>query len=1043
VGSPTNFNALCNTHGSNQKSSLGAGLSCEFDLYYHTRTSQDYLEQYIEQEIPSCIDKDFIYDISKITIIPSSDPEVEILFGDNYTYILLDYPFTFIFPEGAPLNKIFNFASFKPIRYKLMYELAYYTAKRDIEDIFFNKSTINHVNKLQSCPRFRVDPATGDVQRTDYSVQCLYPEMDVKIQKEPCQDFCQDNKGKYADIVTINDTLSTINGHTYEFKFLVENRPPALDLIDENITATQQIYPYSQFLNYYYYLQNYHTTSPNELYNQTAYINTKLAQYQNTNQAIFNQLSASPPLGRGISADPRPNNYNIVVYPGQTITIKPYAIDPDEDAISYHYTGWRTPIQICNQSSEQASGQASPQSTECSEDTANPHFLSLNSPQAASYKDPHFIPPRTGVYTAGGIPTNEEGYENKNYWEESPDFLSTSKDVSYTAEHYDAGYHWLRLLIDDDEGLYDYQDITIQVRCDPTDLEHGGCCNMSNDYHPAVPGTKGTCKACYSCGATGLCVPDTNLHRDCGACGKCDLNAVGNPQCFEDDQDLSGGCKSKIIGLGGDVKDAACCGGSCLDTKTALPKPWITQSKQESCYKKDSILDSEGDGLPFCRINFQSGKKELTYPIDVKGSCTLVGDPGCARCSLGGSTKGLCIPSDSSAPNAFNPDVNLLSDQNEFYYERGSNTQQWINIQPTFTPLQKNFLGLCSAECSAGSCSSSGTASMTEEVTVLSSETSLPLPNAVIQLSDNLDVFIEQKTTNTRGVAVFNNLQAGTFKLSISTTGFDDKDNLLIKFFPGDTVKSNTFFLQRDCVPNCPLSCEPDCGNIDNLQASDLLVFLEFDTRRIAGVNTVALDDQSLNSNHAICQGTKCPFLLPTAGKFDGAYNFDGVDDFFINSQLVTGISTDMSLEVWVFLGADPIGQRGTLITLDSFISGQGTLAIFYNKATNGFEFYSNPGNDFLSAQSFPLDNRWHHVVATWDENTKEKVIYIDSIKKNSAFSQPFDITGDFIQIGAFELELASYWKGKLDDTRIWSKVLTEQEVKYLFNHKIELSDLQ
>ncbi len=813
IASPTNFNALCNTYGSNKKLLEGARYSCENNLYYHTMASQDFLEGYIEQELQSCIDTSFFYDESKITVMAGNNPSAEILFGENYTYVLANYPVTFLDSGGVPTTTTFSYALFKPIRYKLIYELAYHLARRDVEDIFFNK--LDDADDLFACAAYTANPDIHKIERTDYTSPCLYANMSIRAIANPCGGFCQTAQGRYADIIVISDNLSTVLNKPYEFKFLVENRAPALDYIDESVIATTQPEPYSPYQGYYYYLLDQYSTSPDSLYNGTHLVQNQLKNYQSAAPDYYTLLTEQSPLGRGISADPKPERYNIVTYVGQPIQIKPRAIDPDEEPVRYHYTGWRTPVRICNQTGNGA--------TDCREGTTNPAFLSLNNKDGEAYTDIFYTSQRSGVFTSGGEPLDEEGYENKNYWETSAEYLVTKKDASYLADYYDIGYHWVRIMAEDEEGKYDFQDVKIQVRCDPTDPEHGGCCDVANDYHPAPAGTKGTCKPCYSCGAFGSCVPDLNLHNDCGACGKCSLNAFQEPQCFADDEDFSNLCEKKIALLGGSSNDAKCCGGSCYDVSKDIGKPWKTQDKDEQCYTKESVVDSQGNEFPLCRLDYETGKKRLTYPVNIQGDCSLAGDKGCIRCGLSGVAKGKCVASET--PDAFLPEKDISKDQYNFYYAAASGAAAWVGINAPYTSSQKNFFGQCSGACSGTTCAAPGSSAAsppagstlpstaTQEITVRDMASNVLLGGAITTLKSSTNQEF-QTVTGADGRAVFLSMPLGFYRLRVAAPGYIERSNLILQLSQANQIRSNTISLQKLCAPDCAgKNCGDDgCG---------------------------------------------------------------------------------------------------------------------------------------------------------------------------------------------------------------------------------------
>jgi hypothetical protein len=75
------------------------------------------------------------------------------------------------------------------------------------------------------------------------------------------------------------------------------------------------------------------------------------------------------------------------------------------------------------------------------------------------------------------------------------------------------------------------------------------------------------------------------------------------------------------------------------------------------------------------------------------------------------------------------------------------------------------------------------------------------------------------------------------------------------------------------------------------------------------------------------------------------------------------------------------------------------------------------------------VDANWHHLAATYDG--KDIKVYMDGVFAAST-NHPGSIGGEArsVVIGAF---MGDFWKGAIDDLRIYSKVMTENEISKLF----------
>jgi hypothetical protein len=89
--------------------------------------------------------------------------------------------------------------------------------------------------------------------------------------------------------------------------------------------------------------------------------------------------------------------------------------------------------------------------------------------------------------------------------------------------------------------------------------------------------------------------------------------------------------------------------------------------------------------------------------------------------------------------------------------------------------------------------------------------------------------------------------------------------------------------------------------------------------------------------------------------------------------------------------------------------------------------------NNYGGRNSFLSDSNWHMITVTFSSDIK---VYIDGflISNVKAPSQNTDECFGDIQIGREWSNYPNYFNGKIDDIGIWNRVLTETEIKALYN---------
>ena len=191
-----------------------------------------------------------------------------------------------------------------------------------------------------------------------------------------------------------------------------------------------------------------------------------------------------------------------------------------------------------------------------------------------------------------------------------------------------------------------------------------------------------------------------------------------------------------------------------------------------------------------------------------------------------------------------------------------------------------------------------------------------------------------------------------------------------------------------------------------------------------------AVADVSGNANHGVVTGN----AAWTTGKFDGALSFDGTDDYVtlpIGSLLSTLESTTFTL--W----ANWAGSGGDWQRIIDFGSGTSTYAFLSANrgGTSSPRFAirtASVGEQILTAPA-TLPTGWHHLAVAMDSATMTMTMYLDGMPVVSGATTllPKDMgvtTQNWIAKSQYSAD--AYYKGDVDELRIYNRVLTQDEIK-------------
>ncbi len=200
-------------------------------------------------------------------------------------------------------------------------------------------------------------------------------------------------------------------------------------------------------------------------------------------------------------------------------------------------------------------------------------------------------------------------------------------------------------------------------------------------------------------------------------------------------------------------------------------------------------------------------------------------------------------------------------------------------------------------------------------------------------------------------------------------------------------------------------------------------------------------NDASGNGNHGTVYGAS-----PTSdrlGNPDAAYLFDGIDDYILveDNLPLRLANTDFSLSVWAYETQRNVNfqdallvKRGPLTEDGWFFSITGQQSASHQGV--GKLYYQVSGGDdprVYSPGSIPLDT-WTHLLVTYSNTDHVARLYVDGtqVTASGPIPSPNPNTSFDLCIGSDSQGMGYHWHGKMDDVRIYNRLLSISEIHEL-----------
>ena len=197
-----------------------------------------------------------------------------------------------------------------------------------------------------------------------------------------------------------------------------------------------------------------------------------------------------------------------------------------------------------------------------------------------------------------------------------------------------------------------------------------------------------------------------------------------------------------------------------------------------------------------------------------------------------------------------------------------------------------------------------------------------------------------------------------------------------------------------------------------------------------SSINTKVLD-ASTHNNQGVVTGA---VYSSTAGfNGGGAYDFDGNTDYISFGDLGIGANEPVSISFWAKIdtAATSKGSYNTLLANNDSIN-----PILYQHNANNYLYTA--GGEYLGF--VPTLGIWYHYVLTYEGDTSTSILYVNADSKTFVEQSGWS-TNPALSSFALGLASSNALDGKMDDVRVYNRVLSQAEVSELYLQRVESGD--
>jgi hypothetical protein len=210
------------------------------------------------------------------------------------------------------------------------------------------------------------------------------------------------------------------------------------------------------------------------------------------------------------------------------------------------------------------------------------------------------------------------------------------------------------------------------------------------------------------------------------------------------------------------------------------------------------------------------------------------------------------------------------------------------------------------------------------------------------------------------------------------------------------------------------------------------------------GSGTIAYDSSGNNNHGILYSGSNVCSNPPTSGcptwvdgKFGKALQFDGIDDYVLLPRVV---QDDFTITFWFkstqVAGGESQWWQGMGL-VDAEVSG--VVNDFGISLGNGKILFGTGNPDVTIKSGFVADGKWHFVAARRIRATGALSLFIDGSLVATGIGGTQSLTASpYIRIGSLQTN-TNFFKGIIDEVRIYNRALSDDEILALYQAKARL----
>ncbi|MBF8149275.1 T9SS type A sorting domain-containing protein [Winogradskyella sp. F6397] len=202
---------------------------------------------------------------------------------------------------------------------------------------------------------------------------------------------------------------------------------------------------------------------------------------------------------------------------------------------------------------------------------------------------------------------------------------------------------------------------------------------------------------------------------------------------------------------------------------------------------------------------------------------------------------------------------------------------------------------------------------------------------------------------------------------------------------------------------------------------------LEFKTLRLN-------DDNNLETEFNVLDTTYITFVFSPVITAERSIYFNGSNSY-IDMQNTLDLNPDgFTISAWIKHNSDNSNNASILSKRDIAFT-KGYDLTLTNTNTININWKNESSQSLTSYTSIPA-NQWHHIAVTY--NGAVVSIYIDGVLDNtSEVTAPIATDASFFIAAAGKNTPVQHFKGHIDEVRIWSTFLTEDQLRFIMNQEI------